>query len=217
MEGIGSVVEGLHAGVWSLDRDGVTTYANLRMHEMLGMQPTSLVGRPLLDFVDANDLDKVIRGLRRRAEGHRDSYDARLLRPDGTVLHARIQASPVLEHDVVVGSVAAVTDVSDLATSAATMTAALDHAKQSVTVTARLLSWASHEVRTPLNTISGFTQLLEQTLTDPTQRTIAAHIQTATTHLSGVVRDILDLARADAGSLQTDQQQLPLPTLIAES
>ena len=123
VRGIESVVDALQAGVWTLDRDGVTTYANQRMHEMLAAEPPSLVGRPLLDFVDSVDHDKVVQGLRRRAEGRSDSYDARLRRADGTVLHVRIQASPVVEQGSFIGSVAAVTDVSDLATTTASIRA----------------------------------------------------------------------------------------------
>lgn len=217
VRGIESVVDALQAGVWTLDRDGVTTYANQRMHEMLAAEPASLVGRPLLDFVDSVDHDKVVQGLRRRAEGRSDSYDARLRRADGTVLHVRIQASPVVEQGSFIGSVAAVTDVSDLATTTASISEALDHAEQSVNGATRLLSWVSHELRTPLNTISGFTQLLDHTLTDPTQRTIVNHIQSATTHVAGVVRDLLDFVRADAGSLPTEQHELSLAEMVAEA
>jgi len=217
VERIDSVVEALHAGIWTLDRDGITTYANQRMHELLATSPDSLVGRPLLDFVDVADHPKVLQGLRRRGEGHSDSYDARLRGADGRILHVRIQASPIIEHGTVIGSVAAVTDVSDLSSSAAAMTAALDQAEQSANSASRLLSWVSHELRTPLNTISGFAQLLEQGLADPTQRTIVGHIQSAAAHVAGLARDLLDLARADAGSLDMQPQTMRLGDAVTEA
>lgn len=217
MEVIGSVVESLHVGIWTLDRDGVTTYANQRMHDLLGMTGESLLGRPLLDFVDTADHQKVLQGLRRRGQGHSDTYDARLRGADGRLVHVRIQASPVVERGAVIGSVAAVTDVSDLADSAASITAALDQAEQSATSAGRLLSWVSHELRTPLNTISGFAQLLEQDLADPTHRTIVGHIQSAAAHVAGLARDLLDLARADSGTLDTQQEALDLVGLVDEA
>lgn len=217
MERVEAVVEALQAGIWTLDRDGITTYANPRMHEMLGVQPSMLHGLPLLDFVEPIDLPRVLQGLRRRGQGHSDSYDARLRRPDGSSLHVRIQASPIVENGEVIGSVAAVTDVSDLARSTARMTAALDQAEQSATSASRVLSWVSHDLRTPLTTISGFAQLLEQSLVDPTLRTVAGHIQQAATHVVEVARDLLDLAHVDAGSLEVQLRPLLLHEAVDEA
>ena len=213
MDAIGSVVEALQAGVWTLDRDGITTYANQRMHEMLGFETAVLLGRPLLDFVDPADQPMVLQGLRRRGEGRSDSYDARLRGAAGRLVHVRIQASPILQHGTVIGSVAAVTDVSDLASRAAATTAALDQAEQSASSASRLLSWVSHELRTPLNTIDGFAQLLEQGITDPTQRTLVGHIRSATEHVAALARDLLDLARTNSGALEVEA----LPVSIAEA
>jgi PAS domain S-box-containing protein len=217
VEEIGSVVERLHAGIWTLDRDGVTTYANQRMHDLLGVAVGSMVGRPLLEFVDPSDHAKVLQGLRRRGEGRSDAYDIRLRNSDGAPVHVRVQASPVVEDGRVIGSVAAVTDVTDLAVSAADITAALDHAEQSATSASRLLSWVSHELRTPLNTINGFAQLLEQTLTDPTQQTLVGHIQSATAHVASLARDLLDFAKAGSGTLHQEPETLEMAEVVAEA
>jgi PAS domain S-box-containing protein len=48
------LVEAAGEGIWALDRDGRTVYANPRLGEILGVPPDRLVGRPLADFlVDA--------------------------------------------------------------------------------------------------------------------------------------------------------------------
>lgn len=217
MDAIGSVVEALQAGVWTLDRDGITTYANHRMHEMLGLEAAVLLGRPLLDFVDPADQPKVLQGLRRRGEGRSDSYDAQLRGAEGRLVHVRIQASPILEHGAVIGSVAALTDVSDLASRAAATTAALDQAEQSASSASRLLSWVSHELRTPLNTIDGFAQLLEQGITDPTHRTLVGHIRSATEHVAALARDLLDLARTNSGALEVEALPVSVASAVADA
>ena len=63
----------------------------------------------------------------------------------------------------------------------------------------------SHEVRTPLNAIVGFADILEQELYGPLgekYRAAAADIQTGASHLLRLIDDIVDLSKAGAGELE---------------
>ncbi len=61
------------------------------------------------------------------------------------------------------------------------------------------LSRMSHELRTPLNGILGFAQLLELDVQAPEQRDGVAHILKAGRHLLGLINEVLDIARIEAG------------------
>jgi signal transduction histidine kinase len=61
------------------------------------------------------------------------------------------------------------------------------------------LSRMSHELRTPLNGILGFAQLLELDAETPDQRDGVEHILKGGRHLLGLINEILDLARIEAG------------------
>ena len=63
----------------------------------------------------------------------------------------------------------------------------------------------SHEIRTPINAIQGYAQLLELGLAGPVteyQRTYLARLASSSHHLLGLVDDVLDLAKADAGDMK---------------
>jgi PAS domain S-box-containing protein len=81
------------------------------------------------------------------------------------------------------------------------------------------LSRASHEMRTPLNAVIGFAQLLEQQHgLDPAKSTAyAKHIRTAGEHLLHLVTDILDLNRATRGGLSLTPQSVDLYAAIDEA
>ncbi len=81
------------------------------------------------------------------------------------------------------------------------------------------LSRVSHEMRTPLNAVLGFAQLLK--LQDPGGQTKAAtyseHILNAGRHLLALVDDVLDLQRSADGSLRLTLAPVALADAVAEA
>ena len=79
------------------------------------------------------------------------------------------------------------------------------------------LASMSHEVRTPLNAILGFADLmLAMPDLSATGRRHAERIRGGGDALLKIVDDILDLSRAEAGALQLDSQPFSLPLLVDE-
>ena len=67
------------------------------------------------------------------------------------------------------------------------------------------LAAMSHEIRTPINAIQGYAQLLELGLAGPVtdyQRTYLSRLSSSSHHLLGLVDDVLDLAKVDAGEMK---------------
>jgi PAS domain S-box-containing protein len=83
----------------------------------------------------------------------------------------------------------------------------------------QFLSTMSHELRTPLNAIGGYAQLLllglRGALTDD-QRQDVERIRQANQHLTGLVTDVLNFARLDAGQIDFHLADVALASVIAD-
>ncbi len=75
----------------------------------------------------------------------------------------------------------------------------------------RFLANMSHELRTPLNAVIGAAQLLQGGDTDPDSQThLVQSIQRSGMNLLGLIENILDLSRIEAGELQLSPQDFHL-------
>ena len=78
------------------------------------------------------------------------------------------------------------------------------------------LAHTSHELRTPLNSILGFSKLILDGLCQSPQeeRELLRDVYESAQHLLGIVNDILDIAKIEAGKLKLDLQRVELRPLF---
>ena len=77
----------------------------------------------------------------------------------------------------------------------------------------------SHELRTPLNAILGFSEMLQEEAIERDLQDFSADLQkisTAGKHLLGLINDILDLSKIEAGKMELHLEAFSISTLIAE-
>ena len=82
------------------------------------------------------------------------------------------------------------------------------------------LASMSHELRTPLHTIIGFADLLGEENDGPLnekQRRFLRHIQEDSEHLLGLINDVLDLSKIEAGAVSLRIEDVSLAALISDA
>jgi signal transduction histidine kinase len=82
----------------------------------------------------------------------------------------------------------------------------------------QFLANMSHELRTPLNAILGYTELILDAIYGDVPdkvRGVLERVQSNGKHLLGLINDVLDLSKIEAGQLQLTLQDYAVPTMIA--
>jgi signal transduction histidine kinase len=95
---------------------------------------------------------------------------------------------------------------------------AVEKAREADRLKAEFLATMSHELRTPLNSIIGFSKVLLNGLAGPItdmQRVDLTAVYTSGQHLLGLVNDILDLSKIEAGRMVLNKEWLDFHEIIA--
>jgi len=234
------IVETSQEGIWQIDADSNTTFVNPKMAQMLGYSPAEMAGAPLLSFMDDAGRADAMQRLAERRDGNAAQHDFRFVRKDGSDLWAHISTNALTDAaGRYTGALAMVADIGprklaerelaqhrdhlealvqertrELAQTNLALTQARDQAEAANRAKSTFLANMSHEIRTPLNAVIGLTHLLQADTTEPAPLARLDKVSAAARHLLGLINDILDLSKIEAGQLTLESHEFDLAELI---
>jgi signal transduction histidine kinase/CheY-like chemotaxis protein len=151
--------------------------------------------------------------LKRRLAVLNTSHSFERVRPDGTVLEVRRDPVPGG------GFIAIYTDITERKQAELAIRKAKEDAESASKVKSAFLANMSHELRTPLNAIIGYSELLAEDATDRGDTAALADlgkISAAGKHLLGLINEILDLSKIEAGKMELFVERIVLRDAIGE-
>ncbi len=92
---------------------------------------------------------------------------------------------------------------------------AMQIAQNATKAKSEFLSRMSHDIRTPMNTIVGFTEIAKKNITDEKKLTNSLDkISLSSNHLLNLMNDILDMSRIESGNIAIEEENCSLKALI---
>ncbi len=108
------IVETAQEGIWLIDEQGCTRFANPKMEQMLGCDRGEMLGRTIYEFMDDKARQKAELGMKRRSEGIVEQQEVRFRRKDGSELWAVLATSPIdAPSGAFAGALAMVTEITE--------------------------------------------------------------------------------------------------------
>lgn len=150
------------------------------------------------------------------ASGQSFETESRLRRRDGSLFWCRLLARLIDRDDPEnSGTIWIAEDVTERRRLDEALAAARDAAEAAHLAKSSFLANTSHEIRTPLNALLGLTRLAMQAdLPEVRRQLYLAQIADSAEGLAGVMSDILDVSKVEAGKLTLDELAFDLRELL---
>jgi PAS domain S-box-containing protein len=199
--------------IFMLDPAGYVASWNQGAQRIKGYQADEIIGRHFSVFYtdDANAIGHPQSELEIATKEGRFEEEGWRVRKDGSMFWANVVITAVRgEHDQLIGFAKVTRDLTERRNAEQRALAdarRLAEAESANAAKAEFLTAMSHELRTPLNAIGGYTELLSLGLGGPItaeQVDYLERIRRSQQHLMGIISDLLNFSRIEAGHLTYD-------------
>jgi PAS domain S-box-containing protein len=210
-------------GVFDYDMSSEELYLSPKWKEVLGFQEHEIENNLTAweslvhpeDKPFALDLfDHIKKGL-----VPQKAAEFRLQCSDGTYKWVEVKISVVFdEHNQPIRVLGTQSDVSENRIRNQELITAKEKAEEAAKAKSSFISSVSHEIRTPLNAIIGLVDLLSQDKAlNEQQAENLSSLKFSSNHLLGIINDVLDFSKLEAGKINLDKADFNLEQLVNET
>jgi PAS domain S-box-containing protein len=194
-----------------LDRDHRVVSCNPGFESLYGYTQPEVVGHNLDDLITTEEtrLQAVSYTVQASEDRTVQGFGQRR-RKDGSMVDVEVLAVPIIIGGERVGMMGLYHDVTELLS-------ARQAAEAANTAKSQFLANMSHELRTPLNAIIGYSEMLEEETAERGHDEYVPDLQkirAAGRHLLGLINDVLDLSKIEAGKMDLHLETFDLGPAI---
>jgi len=211
------------------DADSVITYVNQAAGPVLGRLPEELVGTNVASWLHPDDIRALQAAIvaERETPGSVGEVDYRMRHADGSWCWLETSGKNLVDEPAVGGFLVTLRDISERKAAEAErervsrlMRKQNAMLREADRLKSELLSVVSHDLRTPLTSVIGYLELLDDEEAGPLsaeQESYLAAVRRGADRLLALVNDLLFIARADAGKLELDLADTDLAELARDA
>jgi PAS domain S-box-containing protein len=211
-----SLTEGLPQMVWTATPELRIDFLSHHWESFSGVPADQLIASgDWSDVVHPEDMPVITAAWRRAlAEGDQFRCDCRLRRHDGEWRIFDNHALPQKDaNGVILSWVGSSTDRTEARAAHEALLQAKDAADQAGRAKSEFVANMSHEIRSPMNAVLGMLELLRRTEMSARQQDYVGKAHAAASALLGLLNDVLDFSKVEAGKLVLDPHPFRLDKL----
>ena len=208
--------------IWSTDATGAMCGPQPYWERFTGQPKPAYQGLDWMGAIHPEDLLPT-RTAWRDAAGKRDAFafEHRVLRHDGVYRTCSVRAVPVANNDGTIREWVGVhEDITQRRESETELREARDAAEEANRTKSAFIANMSHELRTPLSAIIGYSEMLQDEVSDGADATEMApdlrKIEGNARHLLGLINDVLDLSKIESGKMEVFAEEFDVGTMARD-
>ncbi|NBX20142.1 MAG: PAS domain S-box protein [Betaproteobacteria bacterium] len=191
----------------------VVVQCNRNLEELFGYAPGELLGQSTRCWYPS--YDAMGRAVQQLTDGGRlHNTELQMVRKDGTLFWARVSARVFATPDHQNAVLGVLEDITPSYEARQAIEHAHQQAEEANRAKSSFLANMSHEIRTPMNAIMGMSYLVQKTELTERQRGYLNKIQSSSQHLLGIINDILDYSKIEAGKLGIEHIEFELDKVL---
>ena len=205
-------------GIFIVDLSGAFISVNKTMCDNLKYSEEEFLTLKLWDIVPLeyfeihkNRLVNIING-----ERLNDAVEYEVKGKDGILHSIEVLSAPYYKDKVIIGFQGIARDITKRKLAEKELIEARDKAQESDKLKSAFLANMSHEVRTPLNSILGFSELLaDSELDDEVKNEFIQNIIIGGNNLLSIISDIMDISKMESGEITIRKSQINVQKFIS--
>lgn len=196
------------------DVDGIITYVSSALERLSGFSKDELIGKTHSMFKHEDTKGAIFTHMWKTISSNKTWNGViKNKKKDGTYYWANLTITPERdENGNIIGYIAYREDLSVQKALEAEKT----KTQEALEFKSMFLSNMSHEIRTPLNGIIGFTYMVLKTKLDEKQTQLLNKISSTSKILLGIINDILDISKIEAGKMHIEKTAFNLKHSIEQ-
>jgi len=195
-----ALVENMNEGLVMTDGGERILFVNRRTAEIFQMSEAELLDTQTYELLGSEENQHILKEKQSlRKQGIADEYELKFIRKDGETTWLWIAGSPYFDSDGnLIGTIAILTDITD-------RKKAEQKLKEKNNELDAFVYKASHDLRGPLTSIIGVTNLTKLEITDPQSLHYFDLVNQSATRLDLILSELLDATRINKAAIQPEQ------------
>jgi two-component system, sensor histidine kinase and response regulator len=207
-------------GNWELDLISNTLYWSDEIYNIFEIDKEKFNAsyEAFLNAIHPDDVDMVNEAYQNSLKNKEPySIEHRLLMGDGRIKYVKEHCKSIFDDNGIgLKSSGTVQDITEQKLAELEIIEARKKAEVANKTKSDFLANMSHEIRTPMNAIIGLGTILSDLIHEPKQKEILQKINSSSKVLLGIINDILDYSKIEAGKLELEHKNFELESLLSQ-
>jgi len=212
------IVNSANDGIFTIDLNGCFTSINPAIERVMGYAVSDVIGRSVFDFIVPEYIDISMKNMQEKIKGVdvKSVYEVEMFTRAGGKKAFEINSQVRFVDGRPYEIFGIARDIDERKKMEAELLKAKEEAEKANNIKSEFVANTSHEIRTPINGIIGFSDMLLKTELDEGQLKLLKYIKSSAGHLLMIINDILDYSKIESGHMEMETIEFNIEEIICD-